>query len=218
MSQEKPRRKYIDAPDAQPPQQSQPEPKPKARHEYVSSDPESIKAKSEYSAVLESIERRMDPTSNTVLIVDDEVGIRKFVARGIRRANREIVVYEAENGQEALAVLEEIRQKYDKDPALIVTDLHMPIMDGWQFIDALYKDYTARGLKQGIPLIVLSSTSGEKGIAFFKKSVHGGKSKYEPMVSVAKEACTDDSRYTARGEKGLMAWIKQFSRHIEGTE
>jgi CheY-like chemotaxis protein len=188
----------------------------KPRREYISVDPESQRTKSEYSAVLESIERRMDPTSNTVLVVDDEPGIRKFVARGIRRSNKDIVIYEAENGKQALAVLEEIREKYSKDPALIVTDLHMPVMDGWQFIEALYKDYSSRGLKQGIPLIVLSSTSGEKGIAFFKKSIHGTKSKYEPMVAIAKEACTDASRYTARGEKGLMAWIKQFSRHTEG--
>jgi CheY-like chemotaxis protein len=190
----------------------------KTRREYISVDPESQKVKSEYSSVLESIERRMDPNSNTVLIVDDEPGIRKFVARSIRRANREIVIYEAENGKEGLAILEEIRQKYDKDPALIITDLHMPVMDGWQFIDALYKDYTTRNLRQGIPLIVLSSTSGEKGIAFFKKSIHGSKSKYEPMVAIAKEACTDTSRYTAKGEKGLMAWIRQFSKHTDGTE
>ena len=81
----------------------------KPRREYISTDPESKKNKSEYSAVLESIERRMDPTSTTVLIVDDEPGIRKFVARGIRRANRSIVIYEAENGQEGLAMLAEIR-------------------------------------------------------------------------------------------------------------
>jgi len=188
----------------------------KPHREYISTDPESIRTKSEYSSVLESIERRMDPTSNTILIVDDEPGIRKFVSRSIRRANRGIVVFEAENGQEGLAMLAEIREKYEKDPALIVTDLHMPVMDGWQFIEALHKDYLARGQQQGIPLIVLSSTSGEKGIAFFKKSIHGRKSKYEPMVAIAKEACTDASRYTARGEKGLMAWIKQFSRYTEG--
>jgi len=186
------------------------------RREYISVDPESQRNKSEYSAMIESIERRMDPSSNTVLIVDDESTIRKFVARGIRKANPQIVIYEAENGQEALALLEEIRQKYSKDPVLIVTDLHMPVMDGWQFIDALHKDYTARGHAQGIPLIVLSSTSGEKGIAFFKKSVH--KARYEPMVAIAKEACTDASRYTAKGEKGLMAWIKQFARYAEGAE
>lgn len=188
------------------------------RREYISTDPESQRNKSEYSAMIESIERRMDPNSNTVMIVDDDSTIRKFVARGIRKANRDIVIYEAENGQEGLAALEEIRQKYSKDPILIVTDLHMPVMDGWQFIEALYKDYTGRGLAMGIPLIVLSSTSGEKGIAFFKKSVHGDKARYQPMVSVAKEACTDPGRYTARGEQGLMAWIKQFARHAEGTD
>ncbi len=61
----------------------------------------------------------------------------------------------------------------------------------------------------GIPIIVLSSTSGEKTVAFvMKKSVHGGKSGYAPLVSVAKEACVKSARYDAAGEKGLLAWLE----------
>ncbi|MBN2449095.1 MAG: response regulator transcription factor [Lentisphaeria bacterium] len=162
-----------------------------------------------YSQLIDSIKRRMDPTSNTVLIVDDERAIRRRVARDIVKNDASIVIHEAGDGQEALDKLEEIRQTYKRDPVLMVVDLNMPVMDGWALIAQLKKDYEARGETQGIPIIVLSSTAGEKGF-LFKKSVLGGKSGYAPLVNVAKETCIDPTKYDAKGEKGLMAWLKYF--------
>jgi len=180
-------------------------------HEYKSTDPESQVASDEYHNLLDSINRRMDPDSNTVLLVDDERAIRRRVARDITKNDDSIVVHEAANGQEALERLAEIREKYERDPLFIVLDLNMPIMDGWEVIAALKKDYEERGESKGIPIIVLSSTSGEKGF-LFKKSVFGTKSRYTPIVAIAKEACINPSKYDATGEKGLMAWIKYFLR------
>jgi len=181
--------------------------------EFNNADEESQESKVAYHDVLESIERSMDPNSNTVLIVDDERGIRKLVARNIKKSDNRVVVFEAANGQMALELLEEIRTKFSRDPLFIVTDLNMPVMDGWELIEHLRKDYESRGLTQGVPVVVLSSTSGEKGHAFFRKSVHGGKSGYSPLISIAKEVCLKPSRYDATGEKGLSVWIKHFLRH-----
>ncbi|MBT3375041.1 MAG: response regulator [Lentisphaerae bacterium] len=181
--------------------------------EFSNNDPESQENKAAYHNLLDSIERSMDPNSNTVLIVDDERGIRKLVARNIKKSDKRIVVFEAANGQMALELLEEIRAKFSRDPLFIVTDLNMPVMDGWEFIEHLREDYEARGLTQGIPVVVLSSTSGEKGHVFFRKSVHGGKSGYSPLISVAKEVCLQPGKYDATGEKGLGVWIKHFLRY-----
>ena len=178
-------------------------------HEFHSSDPESEKNRREYHDLLENIKRRMDPGSNTVLIIDDEVGIRRRVARDIRKMDPGIVVFEAGNGQEGLEQLAAIREQYEKDPLFIVLDLNMPIMTGWEFIDALKKECDA-ARRQGPPVIVLSSTTGEKGIPLFRKSVHKGKSGYSPLVTVAKEVCVDPARYDAFGEKGLVGWIQYF--------
>jgi CheY-like chemotaxis protein len=139
----------------------------------------------DYSQLLDSIKRRMDPGSNTVIIVDDERAIRRRVARDISKNDANIVIFEAGNGQEALDKLEEIRQTYKRDPILMVVDLNMPVMDGWTLIASLKKDYEARGESQGIPIIVLSSTAGEKGFVF-KKTVHHGKTGYAPLVNIAK--------------------------------
>ncbi len=179
---------------------------------FHSNDPESQENKALYETMVASIKHALDPDANAVLIVDDERGIRKSVSRSIKRTDPTIMLYEAENGLEGLQVLAQIREKHKKDPLLIVTDLHMPVMDGWQFIEELRKEYEAKGKKQGIPLIVLSSTTGEKGIAFFRKSVHGGKSGYHPLASVAKEVCLDPAKYDAFGEKGLVAWLRHFMK------
>jgi CheY-like chemotaxis protein len=181
--------------------------------EYVSSDSASQELSSEYHALLESIKKRMDPKSNPVLLVDDERAIRKRVARDVMTTGRNVTIYEAENGKDALEKLSKIRQNHKRDPLFIVLDLNMPVMNGWEVIEFLRKEYQASGETQGIPIIVLSSTSGEKGsLPFFKKSVHDDKSGYSPLVTVAKEACVNAAKYNAQGEEGLMAWIKYFMK------
>jgi CheY-like chemotaxis protein len=169
-------------------------------------------ANMDYQEFLDTIRRNTDPNSNTVLIVDDEKAIRMRVARDVKRFDPTIVIVEAGNGKEGLEKLQQIRAKYYKGPLFIVLDLNMPIMDGWEFIETLRKEYESQGKEAGIPIVVLSSTSGEKGGFLRKKSVHDGKAGYSPLVTVAKEACADASRYDAKGEQGLAAWFKYFVR------
>ena len=72
------------------------------------------------------------------------------------------------------------------------------------------KEYEDAGKFAGIPIVVLSSTSGEKGVLFMKKSVHDGKSGYNPIATVAKESCVDKNRYDTDAKKGLDSWLKFF--------
>ena len=162
------------------------------------------------ASVLQSIEKNMDPNTNTALLIDDERGIRKMVARSLKNFAPNLQIFEAGNGKEGLETLAKIRKTHSRDPLLIVLDLNMPIMNGWEFIDVLKAEYEAEGKDFGIPIIVLSSTSGEKGVLFMKKSVHGDKSGYNPIATVAKESCVDKSRYDAEGGQGLEAWLKFF--------
>lgn len=168
----------------------------------------------DYLQLLECVKRHMDPSSNTVLLVDDEKGIRMKVSREVRAFDPSIVVFEAANGAEALETLNLIRAKYVRDPLLIVLDLQMPVMDGWEVIRKLKKEYESQGKDSGIPIIALSSTSGEKSGLLGKKSIHDGKSGYTPLVSVAKESCVEKSCYDAEGEKGLLAWLKFFMKEV----
>ena len=180
---------------------------------FQSSDAESQEAQTAYHNLLESIERSMDPLSNTVLVVDDSSLVRKTVRKSIESKDDKVVVFEAEDGQKGLERLAEIREKFVRDPVFIITDLEMPVMDGWEFIENLRKDYESRGQTQGIPVIVLSASSGEKGRLFMRKSVHGGKSGYSPIVTVAKNDCIKSTKYDTKGQKGVGAWMKHFLRY-----
>lgn len=169
--------------------------------------------KESYHDFLATIKKNMDPEANTVLLIDDERGIRRQVARDVRRFDPDIQIFEAGNGAEGLEQLHKIRVARRRDPLFIVLDLNMPVMDGWDFIKNLKKEYEENGVTSRVPIIVLSSTSGEKGLLFMKKSVHDDKSGYSPLITIAKEVCADSSRYDNVGEKGLMAWIKHFTKN-----
>jgi CheY-like chemotaxis protein len=162
-----------------------------------------------HARFLEAVGRRAGDESNIVLVVDDDPDMRHLVVMDIQKTVPRIEIYEAGNGREALAQLAEIRADRQTDPVLIVTDLNMPEMDGWEVIRRLEKEYRAQGRDQGIPIIVLSSTEGEKG-RLFRQSVHGDKAHYVPLVSVAKDSCVDPAKYDAVGQDGLLAWTRHF--------
>lgn len=67
-----------------------------------------------------------------VLVVEDDYDSREIAIRVLKHYGAQ--VYSAENGAEALAVLETIT------PRFIVSDLSMPVMTGWQFIERLKAD------------------------------------------------------------------------------
>ena len=164
----------------------------------------------EYKELLAAVERRRETqVRRSVLVVDDEPSVRRVVSRSIQSMDGDLTVHEAENGQEALDVLEEIRRQDDADPVLIVVDLQMPVMDGWEFIDRLRQEYQEQQREVGIPVVVLSSSSGVKdGVS--SKSVHGDKSGYRPMITIAKENCIKPMDYDARGTKGLASWLQYY--------
>lgn len=82
--------------------------------------------------------------SFTALVVDDSMLIRHTVCRFLE--GRGFRVESASNGLEALESLNSVR------PDLIVTDMQMPKMDGFELIDALQ----SRPDTAGIPIVILS--------------------------------------------------------------
>jgi two-component system, chemotaxis family, chemotaxis protein CheY len=78
--------------------------------------------------------------SYNVMLVDDSRSMRKVILKTLQLSGFEIgECLEASNGQEALDILE------GKWIDLILSDVHMPVMDGFGFIRALrekdiYKD------------------------------------------------------------------------------
>ena len=83
----------------------------------------------------------------TVLIIEDDVMIRDILIKLIGKDGREIAT--AADGQEALERLMEIPR-----PSLILLDLMMPRINGWEFLRRQSADPSIAG----IPTIVLSGS------------------------------------------------------------
>jgi CheY-like chemotaxis protein len=79
------------------------------------------------------------------LLIDDDPVVRETVGRTLADASWEVT--EAENGQIALDRLSSAR------PTLILLDLMMPVMDGFDFLLELH----ARPEWRDVPVVVLTS-------------------------------------------------------------
>ncbi|MEQ8241688.1 MAG: tetratricopeptide repeat protein [Cyclobacteriaceae bacterium] len=99
----------------------------------------------------------VSPDAKTILIVEDHKELR-FYLKSILSPNFKIFL--AENGEKGLMLLQ--AEKID----LIITDLMMPYMDGFEFIDQLKKD---KELKK-IPVLVVSArTDQDEKVGLIKK-------------------------------------------------
>jgi PAS domain S-box-containing protein len=70
--------------------------------------------------------------ADKILLVDDEAGIRKVL--GISLADMGYHVFTAENGREALDIFKQER------PALVLTDIKMPVMDGVDLLQHIKRE------------------------------------------------------------------------------
>lgn len=90
-----------------------------------------------------------------VLLVDDSETMRAMIKRVIKLSGFETEnIYEAANGQQALEVLD------DHWVDLVLTDIHMPEMDGLELLRRLSVDPVLSKL----PVIVVTSEGSEQPI------------------------------------------------------
>ena len=86
----------------------------------------------------------------SVLVVEDDPDTREVVRRTLEKANWRVV--EAENGKIGLAKLEETT------PEVILLDLMMPEMDGFEFVSVIQRDQRWKD----IPIIVVTAKTLNK--------------------------------------------------------
>ncbi|HYC59930.1 MAG TPA: response regulator [Thermoanaerobaculia bacterium] len=108
----------------------------------------------------------MDVETQTfsILVVDDDPSIRKMVIAALRREATAYTFAEAANGREALDAMR------DQNPDVVVLDLMMPIVSGWDVLRERADDDELRK----IPVIVVSAnrdpevaTAVQSGICAF---------------------------------------------------
>lgn len=84
--------------------------------------------------------------SSCVLIVDDELDMRELLSELLTRAGYEVVL--ATNGREAL------RELFESRPALVVLDVRMPELDGWETLERVRE-------VSNVPVLMLTAQASE---------------------------------------------------------
>jgi CheY-like chemotaxis protein len=113
----------------------------------------------------------------SVLVVDDERDIREAVAEALKDEGYQVL--DARDGAEAL------RQLRAHHPAVVLLDLMMPGMNGWEFCAARKREPELCG----IPVIVISALGRVSGIdaqAFLQKPFE-----LEALVSAVRQYAGD---------------------------
>ncbi len=96
------------------------------------------------------------PQINSVLVVDDDDNICFLTKLLLKDAGFDKRVITAYNGLEALQILQAMASGSEKLPELILLDIKMPVMDGFEFLDQLAK---AAELDLGQTRIFISTSS-----------------------------------------------------------
>lgn len=100
----------------------------------------------------------MNTPAIKILIADDEIAILEIMARKIASHNYEVI--KAQDGQEAC---DKIRSTV---PDVIILDLNMPKMDGWEVLNQLRSNPPT---KRWQPVIIVSA---DHELDNFKKGLH----------------------------------------------
>ena len=114
--------------------------------------------------------------SPEILVIDDNLELRTVLVDALRE--RGFVVATAANGREGLAALREAPA-----PRLILLDLMMPVMNGWQFCSAKQADPCLAS----IPVVALSAAAKtDPGSPYFidVHDVIAKPVKFEQLLSV----------------------------------
>jgi CheY-like chemotaxis protein len=122
-----------------------------------------------------------------VLVVEDDADIRETIGELLRAEGYETVL--AEDGQQALELLGKVPR-----PCLVLADLIMPTMDGWELLQALSHDDRFAT----IPVVLLSGMNDPgvpPEVQVIKKPADS-----QILLRIVREHCCP-----ARGDQGSVA-------------
>jgi len=114
--------------------------------------------------------------AHSVLVVEDDADIRESLVEALLIEGFDVL--QAANGAEALRVLSQVPA-----PGIVLLDLMMPVMDGWQFLAARRAD---PALAQ-VPVAVVSAVGGgspDEIVAALRKPVD-----LDRLVALVAEYC-----------------------------
>ncbi len=99
----------------------------------------------------------------TILLVEDDPGHTRLIEKNLRRANIKNEIAFATNGQEALDYLfceGTYANSKHASHLLVMLDLNMPVLDGYQVLERMKKDERTKR----IPVVILTTTDDHREV------------------------------------------------------
>ncbi len=98
---------------------------------------------------------------NTILLVDDDEASNFLHSIFINKLAMDVNINSALNGQEALDYILGKGQERLELPCMVMLDLRMPVMDGWQFMKA-YEELVPKKLKDQITIVLVTISDNQE--------------------------------------------------------
>lgn len=96
---------------------------------------------------------------NLLVIDDDDINIF-IIKKIVEKTGLDINMVSKGNGQQAIEYIKESVAIPEQFPNLMLIDINMPIMNGWEFIEA----YQMLNIQQSVDMYILSSSVYENDI------------------------------------------------------
>jgi CheY-like chemotaxis protein len=139
-----------------------------------------------------------------ILVIDDDDSIRELVAEILLDGGYDVA--QARNGAQALTRLEQ-----DGVFDLVVLDMRMPVIDGWQFASAVRES----GVE--VPIVVMTAAQNarrwaeEIGAAGYISKPFG----IDELLAAVEEVLRPGENPTS-GRDALLRWLGDWVRALDG--
>lgn len=112
----------------------------------------------------------MSSKINLLVIDDDDINIF-IIKKIVEKTGYEAKMVAKTNGQLAIDYLKDLIETHQDFPDLILVDINMPVLNGWEFLET----YDKLGLQKDVDMYMLSSSVYENDIEKAKtyKTVKG---------------------------------------------
>jgi len=100
----------------------------------------------------------------TILLAEDDAGHARLIEKNLRRSgvsNRFVIVNDGRKALDYLFGEGEYAQKQREETLLVMLDLNMPVMDGYQVLERMKADERTRQ----IPVVVLTTTDDTREVS-----------------------------------------------------
>jgi CheY-like chemotaxis protein len=101
----------------------------------------------------------LEPRRRPILVIEDDPVDQEMISLAFKRASVVNVVITMANGQEALDYLSALQNEFVL-PAVIILDLNMPLMDGFEFLRRI----KAEPRFAALPVVVLTTSQFDRDL------------------------------------------------------